>query len=169
MKFKHLSLPKEDPISFNPSLYNQWSGGDDIIDRLAENWGYIRTHYHAGRRLVDLYVIRLHWGTNEDIIRSLRRVLYNLTAKCYVNISFSYILQHKLTMEMRVFYASFNSQLFSHMFQIFKRQHITNFLDKVMETDVIAHVSKKMPSSKWKLVRIISMNVKVIKTSNSLL
>ena len=70
---KSIQLPPEDPSRIEEIGDDFLSDRDHIpiqvLPSLDRNWRYIRTHYKLGKKHEDVYVIRLNWGTEEEILR----------------------------------------------------------------------------------------------------
>lgn len=156
-------LPEEDPQEFDEELVVVGPGPrlipEEVIPAIRFNWSYIRTHYHLGNKIEDIYVIRLQSQNENEVALHCSNIFLSLDFTCRANVSFSFILNRKGTNEYRVFYASRNTGFFEEFKFILGLDHVKKFIDEIKRTDLWEHVSKQSPDTKWKVHSIISMTM----------
>ena len=76
-----------------------------------------------------------------------------------MNLSFSFILQHRETGEFHYHYASNNNQLLNtpHL--------IRNLLDHLAAKDFPSHLKDQRPNTKWIIERIVSLRIHLVMTT----
>ncbi len=158
-------LPPEDPIDVPANLFSGFS--DDARYSLRANWPYIRTHYHLNRPLVDEYIMRLQTGESDEIADKLELVLYNVDTFVRVNFALSYVIKHKVTGQEKVFYASNNTMFLDSVRWIQDTEQADELCEEIRETDVLGEVSSELPSSKWRVIAIVSMSVHILKIADT--
>lgn len=161
-----LRLPEPDPPSLlTKDILNHdlIPDDDNTIISLARNWPYIRTHYHINNRFEDIYVIRLQYGSIDEVTYYTEVVLKGLRNQARVNIAFSYVLEKKYShpTEYRVFYASRNTGFHETMQFVTSWDEILTFLSDLQAVDLFEELGDRIPDSKWKLHSIISITIHV--------
>ena len=82
-----------------------------------------------------------------------------------INLSFSFILQHRETGEFRYFYASNNQQILKSPKLIRNQQDLDNLLDFLASQDFPSHRKDQRPNTKWVIERIVSLRIHMVMTT----
>ena len=82
-----------------------------------------------------------------------------------MNLSFSFILQHRETGEFRYHYASNNNQILSSPRLIRNQKDLENLLDHLAAKDFPSHLKDQRPNIKWIIERIVSLRIHLVMTT----
>ena len=82
-----------------------------------------------------------------------------------MNLSFSFILQHRETGEFRYHYASNNNQILNSPRLIRNQQDLENLLDHLAAKDFPSHLKDQRPNTKWIIERIVSLRIHLVMTT----
>ena len=82
-----------------------------------------------------------------------------------INLSFSFILQHRETGEFRYHYASNNNQILNSPRLIRNQQDLENLLDHLAAKDFPSHLKDQRPNTKWVIERIVSLRIHLVMTT----
>ena len=82
-----------------------------------------------------------------------------------MNLSFSFILQHRETGEFRYHYASNNNQILNSPRLIRNQQDLENLLDHLASKDFPSHLKDQRPNTKWIIERIVSLRIHLVMTT----
>ena len=101
----------------------------------------------------------------ESIAQALENVFQRQTNAFKINLSFSFILQHRETGEFRYHYASNNNQLLNSPCPIRNQQDLENLLDHLAAKDFPSHLKDQRPNTKLVIERIVSLRIHVVITT----
>ena len=82
-----------------------------------------------------------------------------------MNLSFSFILQHRETGEYRYHYASNNNQILNSPRLIRNQKDLENLLDHLASKDFPSHLKDQRPNTKWIIERIVSLRIHLVMTT----
>ena len=82
-----------------------------------------------------------------------------------INLSFSFILQHRETLEYRYFYASNNEQLLKSPRLIHNQRDLQNLLNHLAAKDFPSHLKDQRPNTKWVIERIVNLRIHLVLTT----
>ena len=82
-----------------------------------------------------------------------------------MNLSFSFILQHRETGEYRYHYASNNNQILNSPRLIRNQRDLENLLDHLASKDFPSHLKDQRPNTKWIIERIVSLRIHLVMTT----
>ena len=82
-----------------------------------------------------------------------------------MNLSFSFILQHRETGDYRYHYASNNNQILNSLRLIRNQQDLENLLDHLASKDFPSHLKDQRPNTKWVIERIVSLRIHLVMTT----
>ena len=82
-----------------------------------------------------------------------------------MNLSLSFILQHRETGEFRYHYASNNNQILNSPHLIRNQQDLENLLDHLAAKDFPSHLKDQRPNTKWIIERIVSLRIHLVMTT----
>ena len=82
-----------------------------------------------------------------------------------MNLSSSFILQHRETGEFCYFYASNNQQILKSPKLIRNQQDLDNLLDFLASQDFPSHLKDQRPNTKWVIERIVSLRIHLVMTT----
>ena len=101
----------------------------------------------------------------ETIAQALEDIFRRQSNAFKVNLSFSFILQHRETGEYRYFYASNNQQFLKSPKLIRNQQDLDNLLDFLASQDFPSHLKDQRPNTKWVIERIVSLRIHLVMTT----
>ena len=162
---RRLSLPPEDPIEFTPGIVDIAQAPPEVHESLAWNWNDVRCHYKESR-MQNIYRFRLSHPASEVEVADLTiRALVRQKLQCRWNISFCLIIEkiYQEPREFTVFYASHDAGLFERMEWLATTDDFTSARDLILSQSLWEEVSKRLPSTKWKVHSILGMTVYAIK------
>ena len=82
-----------------------------------------------------------------------------------MNLSFSFILQHRETGEFRYHYASNNNQILNSPRLIQNQEDLENLLNHLAAKDFPSHLKDQRPNTKWVIERIVSFRIHLVMTT----
>ena len=82
-----------------------------------------------------------------------------------MNLSFSFILQHRETGEYRYHYASNNNQILNSPRLIRNQKDLENLSDHLAANDFPSHLKDQRPNTKWIIERIVSLRIHLVMTT----
>ena len=89
-------------------------------------------------------------GSLINNIETLIKEIYHHQSHAFkINLSFSFILQHRETLEYRYFYASNNEQLLKSPRLIRNQQDLRNLLNHLAANDFPSLLKEQRPNTKW--------------------
>lgn len=106
--------------------------------------------------------------TISDIGEALQGIYDRQQHAFKVNLSFGFIMRHVETGRYRYFRPFDNVNLFDAPILVSRRQDIVKVLKKLKEMDVLTEMAKNRPNTKWQLVLLTNIRVKVYNTNFSL-
>ena len=117
----------------------------------VQNFHRIRdTENHHRRSHIFLrYLHHDHAPLIETIAQVLENIFLCQTNTFKINLSFSFILQHKETGEFRYHYASNNDQLLNSPRLIRNQHNLGTLLDFLASQDCPSHLKDQRPNTKW--------------------
>ena len=101
----------------------------------------------------------------ETIARAIEDIFQRQMNAFKINLSFSFILQHRETGEFRYHYASNNNQLLNSLRLIRNQQDLENLLDHLAAKDFPSHLKDQRPNTKWVIERIVSLRIHLVMTT----
>ena len=108
-------------------------------------------------------------GTFINNMETIIKEIYHLQSHAFkFNLSFSFILQHRETLECRYFYASNNEQLLKSPRLIRNQQNLQNLLNHLAAKDFPSLLKEQRQNTKWVLERIVNLRSRLIMTAYSL-
>ena len=82
-----------------------------------------------------------------------------------MNLSFSFILQHRETGEFQYHYASNNNQILNSLKLIRDQQDLDNLFDFLASQDFPSHLEDQGPNTKWVIEHITSLHIHLVMTT----
>ena len=101
----------------------------------------------------------------ESIAHVLQDIFSHQTNAFKINMSFSFILQHRETGEFRYHYASNNDQLLNSPRLIRNQHDLETLLDFLASQDFPSHLKDQRPNTKWVIERIVSLRIHLVMTT----
>ena len=119
----------------------------------------------AGDRLhdrQDIYNIRTHdFFTVETLIEELRIIYHRQRSAFKINLHFSFVLRNVETGELRLFYASNNTNVLDVPMMVHDDRSFRDFIEVLRTLDVLEWARNQRPNSKWVFYRLIQAQVTV--------
>ena len=101
----------------------------------------------------------------ETIAHTLKDIFLRQTNAFKINLSFSFILQHRETGEFQYHYASNNDQIINSPRLIRNQHDLGNLLDFLASQDFPSHLKDQRPNTKWIIERIVSLRIHLVMTT----
>ena len=148
---------------------DEWPWGTDrnLHQVYVQNSGRIRdSETHNRRSHIFLrYLHHDHAPLIETIAEALENIFRCQTNAFKINLSLSFILQHRETGEFCYFYASNNQQILKSPKLIRSQQDLDNLLDFLASQDFPSHLKDQCLNTKWVIERIISLHIHLVMTT----
>ena len=123
---------------------------EEIVKLYEENWEAIKTHQYEGNNQT---MYNLRWSRpnhTPDWEETLMPIFHAQNKHFKINLSHSFILQHRESQKVRFFHASQNNaRVFDHPRIINNQKDFYYFLSDLQETDIVEHAKQHRPDSKW--------------------
>ena len=105
-------------------------------------------------------------GTLIDNMETVIKEIYHFQSHAFkINLSFSFILQHRETLEYRYFYASNNEQLLKSPRLIRNQHDLQNLLNHLVAKDFPPLLKEQRPNTKWVIERIVNFRLHLVMTT----
>ena len=95
----------------------------------------------------------------------MKEIYHHQSHAFKINLSFSFILPHRETLEYRYFYASNNEQLLKSPRLIRNQQDLQNLLNHLAAKDFPSLLKDQRPNTKWVIDRIVNLRLHLIMTT----
>ena len=144
-----------------------WGTDRNLRQVYIQNFPRIRDSETLNRRS-RIYLIYLNHTNSpliETIVHAIEDIFYRQTNAFKINLSFSFILQHRETGEYRYHYASNSNQLLNTPRLIRNQQDLENLLDHLAAKDFPSHLKDQRPNTKWVIERIVSLGIHLVMTT----
>ena len=127
----------------------------------------IKDQYIQGRRTrTYLRYLNDQQGTLINNMQTVIKEIYHHQSHAFkINLSFSFILQHRETLEYRYFYASNNEQLLKSPQLIRNQQDLQNLLNHLATKDFPSLLKEQRPNTKWIIERIANLRIHLVMTT----
>ena len=120
---------------------------------------------HRHSRTFLRYLRHDHAPLIETIAQALENIFHRQTNAFKINLSFSFILQHRDTGGFHYFYANNNQQILKSPKLIRNQQDLDNFLDFLASQDFPSYLKDQCPNTKWVIERIVSLHIHLVMTT----
>ena len=144
-----------------------WGTDPNLRQIYVRNFHRIRDTETINRR--SKIFLRYLNHSNSPLIETIAHILKDIflrqTNAFKINLSFSFILQHRETGEFRYHYASNNDQLLNSPRLIRNQHDLNNLLDFLASQDFPSHLKDQRPNTKWVIERIVSLRIHLVMTS----
>ena len=139
----------------------------EIFDKFVQNFPRIRDSetLNCRSRIFLRYLRHDRAPLTETIAQALENIFLRQTNAFKINLSFSFILQHRETGEFRYHYASNNNQLLNSPRLIRNQQDLENLLDHLASKDFPSQIKDQRPNTKWVIERIVSLRIHLVMTT----
>ena len=124
------------------------------------NWKTIKHSVKKGI-FKDVYHFPLLDDSDIEIVSKLNEVLANYTKAIKINIAFGFILQERVSKELKFFHPSNNTMVFNLPRLINGPNDVTSVLDDIEKEDLVNYARKQRPSTRWIVDRIICIRFDV--------
>ena len=144
-----------------------WGKDRNLLQVYVQNFPRIRDSESLNRRS-RIYLRYLSHDCApliETIANAVENIFLSQTNAFKINLSFSFILQHRETGEFRYHYASNSNQLLNSPRLIRKRQDPENLLDYLAAKNFPSHLEDQRPNTKWVIEHIVSLRIHLVMTT----
>ena len=95
----------------------------------------------------------------------IKEIYHHQSHAFKINLSFSFILQHRETLEYRYFNAGNNEQLLKSPRLIHNQQDLQNLLNHLAAKDFPSLLKEQHPNTKWVIERIVNLHIHLVITT----
>ena len=144
-----------------------WGRDRNLRQIYVQNFPRIRDSETLNRqsRIYLRYLNHSNSPLIESIAHAIEDIFQRQTSAFKMNLSFSFILQHRETGEYRYHYASNNNQILNSPRLIRNQQDLENLLDYLASKDFPSHLKDQRPNTKWIIERIVSLRIHLVMTT----
>ena len=144
-----------------------WGTDRNLRQVYVKNFPRIRDSETLNRRsrIYLRYLNHTNSPLIESIAHAIEDIFYRQTNAFKMNLSFSFILQHRETGEYRYHYASNNNQILNSPRLIRNQKDLENLLDHLASKDFPSHLKDQRPNTKWIIERIVSLRIHLVMTT----
>ena len=144
-----------------------WGTDQNLRQVYVRNFHRIRDTETINRcsKIFLRYLNHSNYPLIETIAHVLKDIFLHQTNTFKINLSFSFILQHRETGVFRYHYASNNDQLLNSPRLIRNQHDLDNLLDFLASQDFPSHLKDQQPNTKWVIERIVSLRIHLVMTT----
>ena len=144
-----------------------WGTDGNLRQVYIQNFPRIRDSETLNRcsRIYLRYLNHSNSPLIESIAHAIEDIFYRQTNAFKMNLSFSFILQHRETGEFRYHYASNNNQILNSPRLIRNQQDLENLLNHLAADDFPSRLKDQRPNTKWIIERIVSLRIHLVMTT----
>ena len=129
-----------------------------MVDQIYRDHGRAIDSYYRSRKLLDILNIRIRDNIGEVRNPALEEYNRHITSRIKANASPAYILQHRITGELRYFHSSINNNaLFDRPHSIGSMQELEHFINSVIDMDLLAWIQLQRPNTAWKIHKLTNV------------
>ena len=148
-----------------------WGTDRNLRQIYIQNFQRIRDYETLNRRsrIYLRYLNHFNSPLTETIAHAIEDIFQRQSHAFKMNLSFSFILQHRETCEFHYHYASNNNQLLNsprlirNLIQ--NQQDLENLLDHLAAKDFPSHLKDQRLNTKWVIERIVSLRIHLVMTT----
>ena len=111
------------------------------------------------------YLNNQHGTIINNIETIIKEIYHHQSHACEINLSFSFILQHRETLEYRYFYVSNNEQLLKSPRLIHNQQDLQNLLNHLAAKDFLSLLKEQRPNMNCVIERIVNLHLHLVMTT----
>ena len=154
-------------IEFSERYGEPWGDDKQLKQLYKIHMSQIKDQEIRGRRTrTYLRYLNDRQGTLIDNMETVIKEIYHHQSHAYkINLSFSFILQHREALEYRYFYASNNEQLLKSPRLIRNQQDLENLLNHLAAKDFPSLLKEQRPNTKWVIERIVNLRIHLVITT----
>ena len=148
--------------------YGEPCGDDEQLNQLYKTHMSQIKDQEIGGRCTRTYLRYLNdrQGTLIDNLETVIKEIYHHQNHAFkINLSFSFILQHRETLEYHYFYASNNEQLLKSPRLIRNQRDLENLLNHLAVKDFPSLLKEQRPNTKWVIERIVNLRIHLVMTT----
>ena len=143
-----------------------WGTDQNLCQVYNQNFHRIRDSQTLNRKSrIYLRYLNHSFPLIDSIVHAIENIFQHQTNAFKINLSFSFILQHRETGEFRYHYASNNNQLLNTSRLIRNQQDLNNLLNFLVSQDFPSHLKDQRPNTKWVIERIVSLRIHLVMTT----
>ena len=152
---------------FSKRYGEPWGDDLQLKELYKTHMSQIKNQEIRGRRTrTYLRYLNDHIGTLIDNMETIMKEIYHHQSHAFkINMSFSFILQHRETLEYRYFYASNNEQLLKSPRLIRNQRDLQNLLNHLAAKDYPSVLKEQRPNTKWVIERIVNLRIHLVMTT----
>ena len=152
-------------IEFSQRYGEPWRDDQQLKQLYKTHMSQIKDHEIQSRRTrTYLRYLNDQRGTLINMETVIKEIYYHQNHAFKINLSFSFILQHRETQEYRYFYASNNEQLLKSPRLIHNQQDIHNLLNHLAAKDFPSLLEEQRQNTKWVIERIVDLRIHPVMT-----
>ena len=142
-----------------------WRDDEQLKQLYRTHMNQIKDQEIQGRR-TQTYLLYLNdqQGTLINNMKTIiKEICHHQSHAFKINLSFSFILQHRETLEYHYFYASNNKQLLKSPRLIRNKQDLQNLLNHLAAKDFLSLLKEQRPNTKWVIERIVNLRIHLVR------
>ncbi|KAJ8050766.1 Transcriptional regulator MNL1 [Holothuria leucospilota] len=136
---------------------------EDVNKLCRKHWNTIRTKHRRQNKLRDTYNFRLTKTPPEELLCQTKMIFEDQKFVFKLNVGLGFFLRNTETCEIRYYYPSNNSKLFSEPFLITNTSTLEHFNKALLAQDLLEHARLQRPNSKWVVESITNVTYFVYK------
>ena len=154
-------------IEFSKQYGEPWRDDKQLKQLYKTHMSQIRDQEIRGRRTrTYLRYLDDPQGTLINNMKTIMKEIYHHQSHAFkINLSFSFILHHRETLEYCYFYASNNEQLLKSPSLIRNQQDLQNLLNHLAAKDFPSLLKEERPNTKWVIERFVNLRIHLIITT----
>ena len=144
-----------------------WGTEQNLRQVYVRNFHRIRDTetYHRRSRIFLRYLNHSNSPLIDTITHVFKDIFLRQISAFKINLSFSFILQHRETGDFRYHYASNNNHLQASPRLIRNLQDLDNLLEFLASQEFPSHLKDQRPNTKWVIERIVSLRIHLVNTT----
>ena len=157
----------QDLTYFSQQYGEPWPDDEQLKQLYRTYMNQIKDQEIRGRRTrTYLRYLNDQHGTLINNMETVIKEIYHHQSHAFkINLSFSFILQHRETLEYRCFYVSNNDQLLKSPRLIRNRQDLQNLSSHLAGKDFSSFLKEQRPNIKWVIERILNLRLHLVMTT----
>ena len=154
-------------IEFSQRHGEPWDDDEQLKQLYKTHMSQIKDQEIRGRcTRTYLRYLNDRQGTLINNMETVMKEIYHHQSHAFkINLSFSFILQHRETLEYRYFYASNNEQLLKSPRLIRNQRDLQNLLNHLAAKDFPSLLKEQRPNTKWVIERIVNLRLHLVMTT----
>ena len=126
------------------------------------HWRTIKTSVKQGR-IKDVYHFPLFTINDTEITDKVQEVVSNYNGRIKINVAFGFILENRMTGDLKFFHPSNNTMMFESPRLLANPNDYNQFIEDVEHEDAFEYGRLQRPTTQWIVKRVICIRFDVFK------